>query len=77
MAVPRPLYLVLSALLVALAGGCQKHADEGTPPETSSHPRISLEGVDTTQLTAREHRSWSAYVSELLAPCAEVAVPIA
>lgn len=38
---------------------------------------ISLEGVDTSPLTAREKKEWSQYVSEFLSPCPNVPVPIA
>jgi protein-disulfide isomerase len=38
---------------------------------------VQLEGVDTKALTPREKKDWSKHVSELLAPCTSVPVPIA
>ncbi len=38
---------------------------------------IELPGVDTSSLTPRERREWSAYVSERLAPCSDTPVSIA
>ncbi len=43
----------------------------------ANKPRVKLAGVDTSVLTTREHQTWSELVTELLAPCKEVAVPIA
>jgi protein-disulfide isomerase len=40
-------------------------------------PDVVLEGVDTAQLTAREKKEWSQYVSEFLSPCQNVPVSIA
>jgi protein-disulfide isomerase len=40
-------------------------------------PDVTLDGVDTNQLTTREKKEWSGYVSEILSPCANVPVPIA
>jgi protein-disulfide isomerase len=37
---------------------------------TKDVPNVTLEGVDTSALTAREKREWSGYVSKLDAPCA-------
>src|SRR5688572_25721148 len=70
-----PLFL---ALLMACGSTCQQ--DKGDSPAdaaASSEPRIELPGVDTTQLTPREHGTWSSYVQDVLAPCPEVAVPVA
>src|SRR5262249_1615731 len=36
----------------------------------------ALKGVDISSLTPRERREWSTQVSELLAPCPDVPVPI-
>jgi thiol-disulfide isomerase/thioredoxin len=38
---------------------------------------VTLAEVDTSTLTPREKRDWSAYVSELLAPCSDTPVSIA
>lgn len=73
----------LLPLLIALSAACgstcqqQPHGDAGPTATSNAGPRISLAGVDTASLSAREHVEWSGYVSELLAPCPDVAVPIA
>jgi thiol-disulfide isomerase/thioredoxin len=38
---------------------------------------VSLPGIDTSALTPRERREWSAQMTELLSPCNEVPVSIA
>lgn len=40
-------------------------------------PVITLEGIDTSGLTTREKKEWSAYVSEFLSPCPNVPVSLA
>lgn len=40
-------------------------------------PEVTLAGVDTSSLTAREKREWSTYVSEFLSPCQSAPVSIA
>lgn len=37
---------------------------------------VEIEGIATDKLTDPEHRKWSSYVSEFLAPCPDVAVPV-
>jgi protein-disulfide isomerase len=73
-------FLRTSLLLAAIAlfGGstCSK-PDQGEVKAAASAPEVSLKGVDTSALTPRERREWSAQVSELLAPCPEVPVSIA
>jgi protein-disulfide isomerase len=39
-------------------------------------PVVTLDGVDTGSLTAREKKEWSSYVSEFLSPCANTPVPV-
>lgn len=51
-------------------------SEKGHSPEGGS-TNVDLPGVDTSQLTAREKREWSAHVSEQLAPCADQPVSIA
>lgn len=72
------------ALLLSLVAACgstcqqdQRTEDAGTAASAESSAKIELEGIDTSKLTTREHAAWSGYVSELLAPCPEVAVSIA
>jgi protein-disulfide isomerase len=46
--------------------------------DTNATPAdVTLAGIDTSALTPREKKEWSSYVSELLAPCSDVPVPIA
>jgi protein-disulfide isomerase len=57
-------------------------ASGGRPTEASAAPEaveakeVVLPGVDTSPMTPRERRAWSALVSELLAPCPAVPVPL-
>lgn len=55
---------------------CGKETPEDATKEKEG-PDVQLEGVDTKPLTPREKKDWSKYVSELLAPCSNVPVPIA
>lgn len=70
--------LILLAL-VTIGATCNRNADEKgeAPTASASAPKVELEGVDTGSLTSREHQIWSGFVSELLAPCPDVAVPVA
>jgi protein-disulfide isomerase len=76
----RTLPLVLACALLG-ASACGK-SDPGAPgpkpgPSASAAPaEISVKGIDTSVLTARERREWSAEITELLAPCPEVPVSI-
>lgn len=51
-------------------------SEPGEAPQ-SAPKDVQLPQVDTSQLTSREKREWSAQVSELLAPCPEQPVSIA
>jgi protein-disulfide isomerase len=73
-------------LVAAFASGGATCRDEkttsGNVPDavaqnTTEVREVTLPGVDTSTLTPRERREWSGYVSELLAPCKDVPVPIA
>ncbi|MCA9619120.1 MAG: thioredoxin domain-containing protein [Myxococcales bacterium] len=70
--------LILLAL-ITIGATCNRNKDETgeNPSSSASAPKIELAGVDTGSLTAREHQIWSDFVSELLAPCPEVAVSVA
>jgi protein-disulfide isomerase len=50
----------------------QKPATQGSQPKN-----IELPGVDSSDLTPREKAQWSAHVSELFAPCPQVASSVA
>lgn len=69
----------LLALLNAKLTTCRSpgEAGKGPSPGAEAATEVELTGVDTSDLTAREKREWSGYVSELLAPCADQPVSIA
>lgn len=74
-----PSLRALPLLLAALAGvsACGK-ADPGeSKPTVVAAPEITVKGIDTSTLTPRERREWSAELTELLAPCPEVPVNLA
>jgi protein-disulfide isomerase len=70
-----PLILLL---LVTIGATCNRSKDETgeAPAASSSTVTVELDGIDTGALTPREHQQWSGFVSELLAPCPDVAVPV-
>jgi predicted DsbA family dithiol-disulfide isomerase len=79
-------HLRWSPLLVALlafGSGCPStpsSKDDGKPAASASAAapaEVNLPGIDTSALTPRERREWSAQVSELLAPCSDTPVTIA
>ena len=39
-------------------------------------PLVVVDGIATDKLTQPEHKRWSGYMSEFLAPCPDVAVPL-
>jgi protein-disulfide isomerase len=49
----------------------------GTSPADAPVQDVDLPGVDTHDFTARERHEFSQYVSQLPAPCKDVAVPVA
>jgi len=63
----------------ALTGStCGKSTEEPTKDKVGPDaPIVVLDGVDTNQLTQREKKDWSGYVSEFMSPCPSVPVPIA
>ncbi len=72
---------ILLSLVTSLSGGatCQNSSAGGevskdTKAEVAD---VKLDGIDTSSLTTREKKEFSAYVSEFLSPCANVPVPIA
>lgn len=58
---------------------CRSPAEEpsGDPPPKEATKVVEIEGIDTSNLTPREKKDWSSYVSELLAPCADQPVSVA
>jgi len=74
---------LLGCMLVNLSiSGCRSPG-EGEPtaqkPATqASQPKnVELPGVNSSELTPREKSQWSAHVSELFAPCPQVATSVA
>jgi hypothetical protein len=73
----RRLVVMYAALLGALCG-CQSQTTAGAEPSPMAKPEtLTLEGVDTSNLTVREKEQWSTFVGELLAPCPDQPVSIA
>src|SRR5258708_2126079 len=68
-----PLFL---AALATYTSRCRSTAGAGQTPGNAA-PDVNLAGVDTGSLTPREKKDWSAWVSELLAPCPSEPVSIA
>lgn len=71
--------LVLALGVEAAVTTCRSpgEADRSTPASAEPAATVELAAADTSSLTAREHREWSTYVSELLAPCPDQPVSIA
>ncbi len=75
------------ALVLAgpLATGCHDPSARGsTGPDLAASPEVpeaaadvTLPGLDTSAMNARERREWSALVLDLLAPCPSVPVSVA
>src|SRR5580658_4215485 len=65
---------VLLAVLVFAAAGCPAPAND---PSTAPSGDVELPGIDTHGFTPREKHEFSRFVTELLAPCAELPVPVA
>jgi protein-disulfide isomerase len=55
----------------------QSDAETAKGPTSAATADTTLAGVDTSSLTPREKHEWSARVTELLAPCADVPVSVA
>ena len=74
--------LGLIVLAVTTGATCNRKHDDGPAASVSATATatpvevVELPGVDSSALTDREKRLWSEAVGELLAPCAEVAVPV-
>ncbi|MGE0326896.1 MAG: DsbA family protein [Polyangiaceae bacterium] len=66
------------ALLQLNFSTCEHRGDENPPTaDSATVENVELPGVDTAELTRREQREWSTYVSDLLAPCPDQPVSIA
>lgn len=78
----RPLGIIAAALMLHMKlSTCRAPGQEGETGAPSSRNTtaqdVTLDQVDTANLTSREKREWSTYVSELLAPCPEQPVSVA
>ncbi|MBM4357792.1 MAG: thioredoxin domain-containing protein [Deltaproteobacteria bacterium] len=80
--------LGLPTLLLALVAACDggSKADSkgvvasgsaAASPSATPKASLKLEGIDTSSMTTREVQLWSELVGSQLAPCKEVAVPLA
>jgi len=81
--------ILLSAALVSSGfSTCRGSAEPGTTSQAggqttasgasaAARADVELPGVDTSSLTPRERRDWSAFVSQLGSPCADTPVSIA
>lgn len=76
---PRLFGLVLALSAEAAVTTCRSpgEADRSTPASAEPTATVELPAADTSSLTPREHREWSTYVSELLAPCPDQPVSVA
>ena len=70
--------LATTALLsvCGLGAACGTKSDP-LPAPTAVAEVVSIPGIDTSVLTPRERREWSAQMTELIAPCPEVPVNLA
>ncbi len=78
---------LLALSLSSFGAACHEQHEQGaTKADDSANANhgatgpaadVTLPGVDTSMLTSREKREWSAYVSELLAPCSDTPVSLA
>lgn len=77
----RPIGIVAAALMLHMKLSTCRAPGQGETGSPSSQDApvadVTLDGVDTSSLTAREKREWSSYVAELLAPCADQPVSVA
>lgn len=77
---PRPLAIVFASIaLVACDSGAPKPdaTKSATAAASASAAPVKLDGVDTSAMTTREVQLWSELVGAQLAPCKDVAVPLA
>lgn len=69
---------VLLFLTMSVTGSkCKETSNTQATKDPSDVVDVNLAEVDSSVLTPREKKDWSAAVSELLAPCADVPVSIA
>ena len=69
------LFALLNTKLVTCRSPGESSADAS--PTRSETKDVTLAGVDTSALTAREKSEWSRFVSELRSPCADQPVSLA
>ncbi len=66
----------LASLALLFGAACGTKSDV-LPAPTATVEVVSVPGVDTSVLTPRERREWSAQMTELIAPCPDVPVNLA
>jgi thiol-disulfide isomerase/thioredoxin len=66
----------LALSFCGLGAACGTKSDP-LPAPTATVEVVSVPGIDTSVLTPRERREWSAQMTELIAPCPEVPVNLA
>jgi protein-disulfide isomerase len=74
--------LVTLAVSLGAWSSCKDSSASGTSGQPSAAPGaepkdVTLPGIDTSAMTPRERREFSGLVTELLAPCPTVPVPVA
>lgn len=71
--------LFSSALLNLSLTTCRSpgEADNTPEPDKEASSRVELPGVETKDLSPREHSRWSSHVQQLLAPCEDTPVSVA
>jgi protein-disulfide isomerase len=71
---------VLFALFSLATSTCRSQSDAGdnaSKPAAASTTEFRIKEIDTSSLTPRERREWTAQIGELLAPCPDTPVSIA
>lgn len=71
---------VLFALFSLATSTCRSQSDAGdnaSKPAAASVTEFRIKEIDTSSLTPRERREWTAQIGELLAPCPDTPVSIA
>jgi len=67
----------LAALALVFGAACGTNKADSIPAPTATVEVVSVPGIDTSVLTPRERREWSAQMTELIAPCPETPVNLA
>jgi protein-disulfide isomerase len=71
-----PLLLVALVTIGATCNDNDGKTGADAAVTADSTPLVEIEGIPTEKLERQEHRKWSGYVTQFLAPCPDVAVPV-